>query len=464
MTVIFQTLVRTIQRTLFGIPLSKNDIQTKLAEQTTNTALSCLRTGNWVNLRQQFVPLLRYFVTEQLLEKGWKLFEVMFGPIEHVGSPTYSCGWFILTATVPVSFKRAKMNATLQMTPTGHLFGLNFSPQLPSTWKTPSYVTDTTALRNTNMRFGTGLFKVGGTLTLPAGKPSERYPCVVLLGGSGPTDRDSSIGALKPFKDIALGLASNNNIAVCRIDKTSLALRLWYRLFRRNKQGITLTGEYGYALDAIRRIKSNPDIRSDKVYILGHSLGGLMAAHLAAVEDSVAGCILMATPSESIYRCAIRQFRYIASLGEGDDNDGSRSLLSDAEELGKQAAIADSPTLSLDTPADQLPFGIGPAYWLECRALNPANTTQQINKPILILQGGRDYQVTVDDCKSLHASLEGNKNAEFRLYDSLNHCFVTGNGPSGPAEYNLPGNVEWEVVQDISEWVRRRSDEIAKED
>lgn len=134
-------------------------------------------------------------------------------------------------------------------------------------------------------------------------------------------------------------------------------LQVLVPLFGFNKQKVTLTQEYDYALHAITRLKQHPEVSTDKIFILGHSLGGLMAAHLA-----------------------------------------------------------DSPELSLSTPAKQLPFGLGPGYWLECRSLNPIQSTKDMQKPILILQGGRDYQVTIDNFDNLRSSLQGKANADFRLY------------------------------------------------
>lgn len=423
----------------------------KLAEQTANATLTALRDSNWQDLRQQFFPLLRYFITEKLLENAWKLVENSFGPLAHIGSPSCSVGWFTLTATVPVHFRKARLNAVLRMTLSGHLFGLGMAPL---TWNPPPYA-DTDSMRSINMSFGNWLSKTGGTLTLPAPTiKGGKYPCLILLGGSGPTDRDSTVGALKPFKDIALGLAKNN-IAVCRIDKPSFTYRYWYRVFGSNKQKYTLSQEYGYARDAINRLKQHPEIQADKLFILGHSLGGLMAAHLAATNGSVAGCILMATPTESMYRCLIRQVRYLTSIGEDPGSLGG--LIPSLEDFEKQADLADSPELSLSTPAKQLPFGLSPGYWLECRAFNAIQTTKDIQKPVLILQGGRDYQVTVDNYNELQSSLRKDANAEFRLYETLNHCFVTGQGLSRPAEYTDPGNVEYEVIQDIGQWVNEGS-------
>jgi fermentation-respiration switch protein FrsA (DUF1100 family) len=123
--------------------------------------------------------------------------------------------------------------------------------------------------------------------------------------------------------------------------------------------------------------------------------------------------------------------------------------------MEKQAELADSPTLSLSTPAKKLPFGIGPAYWLECRALNPVITIERLEKPVLILQGSRDYQVDLQNYESLETKLRTKKNVEFHVYNSLNHCFVAGEGPPSPAEYEHPGNVCFEVISDIARWVKK---------
>lgn len=59
----------------------------------------------------------------------------------------------------------------------------------------------------------------------------------------------------------------------------------------------------------------------------------------------------------------------------------------------------------------------------------------------------------MDNYNDFRSSLQNNANAEFRLYETLNHCFVAGQEQSRPAEYTNPGNVEYEVIRDISQWV-----------
>ena len=76
--------------------------------------------------------------------------------------------------------------------------------------------------------------------------------------------------------------------------------------------------------------------------------------------------------------------------------------------------------------------------------------------PILILQGGRDYQSTAEDFQGWKNALSSNKNVQFRLYPKLNHLFIEGEKRSVPAEYEIPGHVAETVVEDVAAWIKRQ--------
>jgi pimeloyl-ACP methyl ester carboxylesterase len=322
-----------------------------------------------------------------------------------------------------------------------------------ASWKTPPYaVEDVPCIPLT---IGKGLYRVAAELSLPVSiKPSQKYPCIIFIGGSGPMDKDSTIGALKPFMDMALGLA-NRGIASCRFAKFSSTTA--GKLLTRNTT-VTLTDEYVYHVrHAIRKVHQHPNIDHDRIFLLGHSLGGLIAARLAAAEPAIAGCVLMACPAQPLYRCAIRQLRYFKSLDEclsplsADDPSTDNTI----EVLEKQSELADGPTMTLSTPASQLPFGLGPAYWLEYREFGPIRSLQRSECPVLVLQGERDYQVTVnDDYAAFYAKFKDRQNVHFRLYEKLNHLFIPGEGKCTLAEYDIGGNVDMVVVDDIEQWVK----------
>ncbi len=76
-----------------------------------------------------------------------------------------------------------------------------------------------------------------------------------------------------------------------------------------------------------------------------------------------------------------------------------------------------------------------------------------LSVPLLVLQGERDYQVTIDDFRRWQEALSGKANVELRTYATLNHLFMAGEGPSTPQEYDVPGHVAPEVVNDIAAWI-----------
>jgi hypothetical protein len=107
-------------------------------------------------------------------------------------------------------------------------------------------------------------------------------------------------------------------------------------------------------------------------------------------------------------------------------------------------ADANSPTLI---------FGAPPRYWLDLRDYVPAETAKELSCRILILQGARDYQISMEDYQVWQTTLAGRPNVTTKLYRKLNHLFVAGEGKSVPTEYMQPNHVSEEVVRDIASWI-----------
>ena len=76
--------------------------------------------------------------------------------------------------------------------------------------------------------------------------------------------------------------------------------------------------------------------------------------------------------------------------------------------------------------------------------------------PMLILQGERDYQVTMADLEGWRKALSGKSGVTIKSYPTLNHLFMPGEGKSKPSEYEQPGHVADVVVDDIAAWIRQR--------
>jgi fermentation-respiration switch protein FrsA (DUF1100 family) len=100
-------------------------------------------------------------------------------------------------------------------------------------------------------------------------------------------------------------------------------------------------------------------------------------------------------------------------------------------------------------------LGAGADYWIDLQGYYPSEAAKSIDRPLLILQGGRDYQVTVKDFDGWKKALSGKDNVEFKLYPAHNHLLIPGKGKCTPAEYQIAGHVDREVIEDIAAWIKK---------
>ncbi len=268
----------------------------------------------------------------------------------------------------------------------------------------------------------------------------------MLLGGSGPGDRDETLGRNKPFKDLAWGPASRG-VAVLRFDKVTHA----HPEEVPKADGFTVADEYvPHAVAAVHLLRHHPAADTGRVFVLGHSLGGTVAPRVAAAEPSIAGLVILAGGTQPLHWATVRQVRYLASL----DPETAAAAQPAIDAMSRQARMVDSPGLSRSTPASELPFGVPAPYWLDLRGYDPVAVAEALGKPILILQGGRDYQATVaDDLAGWKAGLAHRPDVTIRVYDADNHLFFPGSGPSSPAEYEPAQHMDPAVVADIASWL-----------
>ncbi len=276
-----------------------------------------------------------------------------------------------------------------------------------------------------------------GTLLLPEG--DGLFPLVVLVHGSGPHDRDETVFANTPFKDIAEGLAEKG-VASFRYDKRRLSLKM---------KKLTVYDEtINDAVAAANLFRNDP--RITKIYILGHSLGGMLIPRIASKSNTASGYIILAgvaRPYEDIF---IEQTEYLLENNKALPPAQKKINIA----LTKQK-VQNIKALGPESIKNEwVFFGYPVSYWLDSKGYEPAEEAKKIAKPILILQGGRDYQVTMADFEIWKKELAGKTNVEFKLYFGLNHLFIYGTGKSLPAEYMKKGRVSDEVIADIVLFVK----------
>jgi dienelactone hydrolase len=381
------------------------------------------------------------------LKAVWGSVTGTFGPFqEATGVRTETKGKMTLVY-VTGRFGKGPLDVRVVVNDGGKVAGLQFLPPKPVVeYAWPDYA-QPEAFREKEVAVGADTeWAVPGTLTMPNG--SGPFPGVVLLHGSGPHDRDESIGPNKPLKDLAGGLATRG-VAVLRFEK------------RTRHHGARLIGVKALTVKeevlddaraALSVLRTTPGVDPKRVFVLGHSLGAMLAPKLAALDSEIAGLVLLAAPARPLEDLIVEQVTALVEKG----SDPEPVKLDKVQKIKDQAAKVKAPDLSPDTPADQLPLGQPAAYWLSVRGYEPAAVAAGLSVPVLVLHADRDIQVRAADFALWEKALAGKPHATLKRYPNLNHLFIAGEGPGTAAEYQQPGHVAAAVIDDVAAWVAEK--------
>jgi uncharacterized protein len=283
-------------------------------------------------------------------------------------------------------------------------------------------------------------------LSLPQG--NGPFAAVLLVHGSGPNDRDETIPPNKPFRDLAWGLASLG-IAVLRYDKRTNVYAAKQSI---EMDTFTVKEEViDDALAAVALLRARPEIDSQRVFVLGHSLGGYLAPRIGAADSQIHGLIILAGSARPLEDMILDQMTYVLALSLPDPVVQQQLAV-----IKKQVELVKDPNRLPTAAATDLPFSVPAAYWLDLNTYQPAKVAQTLKQPMLFLQGDGDYQVTRDDFQIWQDALSGRSNVQFIMYPGLGHLFMpTEDGHKAtPATYSVAGHVTEEVVSAIANWIR----------
>lgn len=294
-------------------------------------------------------------------------------------------------------------------------------------------------------------YPLNGLLTLPA-QAAAPVPAVVFVHGSGASNMDEKVGKLTPFKDLAEGLAKRS-IASIRYDKRSFAHG--FKLLRDKSTPITVKEEtIEDALLATELLRQDPRIDPARIFIVGHSMGGMLAPRIDAEGGNYRGLIIMAGTPRKLEEVLIEQTEEALS--------SLNSLL--RRLAGKQVQKLTNTFTGLydlsDEEAMKKKFGGGTTlyYFKEMGEHAAADYLTALEKPVLIMQGEKDFQVKVDkDFAAYQALLNGKPNVRFQLYPNLNHAFVPsvyGSITKAKKEYNIEQHIGDSVIADIADWIK----------
>ena len=302
-----------------------------------------------------------------------------------------------------------------------------------------------------NILLGEGTqYPLKGILTLPD-DCSEPVPAVVFVHGSGSSNMDEKVYKLTPFKDLAEGLAKQG-IASLRYDKRSFAHGL-----KMMKAGTITVREETIedAVAASELLKRTPGVDPQQIFIIGHSMGGMLAPRIDAEGGNFRGLILLAgSPRklEDIMVCQTKEMlelsgkltRKILEKQVRTLEDTFRGLYDLSDEEAKAKKMGGGTTL----------------YYFKEMGQHPVEGyLDKLTKPVLVMQGGKDFQVKADvDYRLYQELLKDHPDATFRLYENLNHCFVPsvyGSIDKAKQEYKVKQHIGEDVISDIADWIRK---------
>lgn len=406
--------------------------------------LELCQTAKFDEAHARFGPKMAEALPREKLAELWTNLGGQVGPSISMGEPHEDRVGASRRVTIVCRFKPMTLEALLSFDPDGKIEGFFLSsPAAPVMPKAePPYV-DRGKYTEEDVVVGAEDWPLPGTLARPKGVDSP--PLVVLIQGSGPHDRDETIGPNAPFRDLAHGLASRG-VAVLRYEKRTRAHKARYSDPKAGAAVVVQDEVIDDALAAVARARTWKGIDPNRIFILGHSLGATSAPMIAEQDGKLAGVILLAAsarPSADVVR---EQSDYVRKV----DPVRAKGLdLLDAK-LDEHLTALKAGTLTDDDKV----LGAAVRYWKSMDAARPAQKlAEQPNLPALILQGGRDYQVTEADLEVFRQALPNRPNVTIKLYSDLNHAFMKGEGKAVPSEYDKPGFVDLKVVEDVAAWV-----------
>lgn len=405
-----------------------------------------IAAGEFDAVESQYTPQVAAAMPPGRLATIWASVLTQEGSFNSVQSATTGKVQNLDVVVLVCKFDKNLIDIQIALDSQGKLAGLHFAAHrepLPP-WTPPPYAKQD-SFSEQKISLVNGKYEMPGVLTTPKG--NGPFPAVVLVQGSGPQDGDETVGADKPFADLALGLASHD-VAVFRYIK---------RTFKYQEQSsdppdkLTVDDEtMSDARAAVALVAKQPRIDPQRIFIVGHSLGAYLAPRIATGDSQIAGIAMMAANVEPMEKLLLEQMNYLLSSGPPPTADEQKQVAAVQDAVKK----IESPDLK---PTDSVTLLTGPmpaSYWLDLREYHPIEAAEALKIPILILQGGRDFQVPpATNFEEWKKALSSRKNVTLKFYPSLDHLFITGSGPSSPQEYNKLGHVDEQVITDIAAWI-----------
>ena len=406
--------------------------------------LKQLQSGEYEAVRRSLDDAMKAALSERDLAGLLPSLEASFGKLLDTGKETAVSSPPYTVVSLPLRYEKGQLLFRVSWAD-GKIAGMHFS--VTSQDKAPD---ESLPDGLTEEAVSVGSPALPGVLTLPQ-KAMGPLPAVVLLHGSGPNDRDETIGQTKLFRDLAWGL-SQKGIAVLRYDKRTLAYGKDYT--KEQLAALTVEEEaIDDALLAAELLRADPRIDPGRVYLLGHSLGASIAPRTARENPGVfAWLILLSGTPLTLADIVLHQNRAAA----GQAAPVRRQILflqingMEREWQAIRTGTAEA--------AKEKTFAGQPAYYFwDLARHDVGEDLAALSLPALIINGGRDFQIPDADGIDAWRALELPDTVTVLHKPALNHLLMAPDAPETARgtvrEYDVPCHAAEDVIEDIAQFI-----------
>lgn len=292
-------------------------------------------------------------------------------------------------------------------------------------------------------------YPLNGMLTIPENTAGP-VPAVVLVHGSGPSNMDGNVGNNYVFRDFAEGLAERG-IAAIRYDKRTFV----YGKELKYDGGLSVKEEtIEDAVHAAEILRNDSRIDSNKIFIIGHSMGGMLAPRIDAEGGNFTGIIIMAGSPRTLEEIMMSQNDVVLeSLNRFVRFIAKKQVAALASKFEKIYNLSDEEAKSTSVLGKHVK-----AYYFKEAGEHPSSQYLKVlDKPVFILQGEKDFQTSIEKDFYEYKSILGDKpNVTYKLYPNLNHLMmpsIYGEILKAQKEYKIAQKVDHQVISDIADWI-----------
>ncbi|WP_115719528.1 alpha/beta hydrolase family protein [Gallaecimonas mangrovi] len=430
---------------LFGCLLSISFTAAGSCQQTINQSLTAFANGDFQNARQHFTWVLgKKYTTDALSQVHRQLGR--FKAKGHSRWLVINQQHYLLTSML---FSSGPKTAIGRCDPSGAISYFEWGPwsdarsriakaKVQKLSSGVSLVPD--ILRS---RWG----PLPAVWTFPQG--NGPFAAVLLVAGAGAQDMDGREGANQPLKQLAIALAKKG-IASFRYDK---AIRAYPTPAILDKQLTVDDDETDDALSALSLMAKNRQLNPQRIFLLGHSLGAMLAPRIAKRSQvDLKGVIMMAAPSLTLLDNAKLQTAYLDKLNALNAVAAKQHQIELEQE--QQLLANHKPGTAIDGDF----IGMPQSWFLSLHQYAQVKVAQSLTLPLLLLQGAQDFQVpAAQNWPIWQAALNDKTNATLIEYPALSHLFMPAGKAPSPKDYQKAAVIPAKVTDDMNAWIKAHS-------